>query len=42
MTWEGSLEAPATGDYQFQSYANGGIKIWIDAASFSTTGGRTG
>jgi alpha-D-xyloside xylohydrolase len=30
MTWEGSLEAPATGDYQFQSYANGGIKIWID------------
>jgi alpha-D-xyloside xylohydrolase len=30
ITWEGSVEAPATGDYQFQSYANGGLKIWVD------------
>jgi alpha-D-xyloside xylohydrolase len=30
MTWEGSLQAPASGDYQFQSYANGGIKVWVD------------
>jgi alpha-D-xyloside xylohydrolase len=30
ITWEGSVKAPATGDYQFQSYANGGVKVWID------------
>ncbi|MGD0903065.1 MAG: TIM-barrel domain-containing protein [Terracidiphilus sp.] len=30
VTWEGSVEPPATGDYQFQSYANGCVKIWID------------
>jgi alpha-D-xyloside xylohydrolase len=28
--WEGSILAPATGDYQFQAYSNGGIQIWLD------------
>ena len=28
--WQGSLLAPATGDYQLQTYSNGGIKIWFD------------
>ncbi|HEY0794754.1 MAG TPA: TIM-barrel domain-containing protein [Acidisarcina sp.] len=28
--WEGSLEAPITGDYQIQTYSNGGIKVWFD------------
>lgn len=28
--WEGSLEAPTSGDYQFESYSNGGIKVWIN------------
>jgi alpha-D-xyloside xylohydrolase len=28
--WEGSIAAPVTGDYQFQTFANGGIKVWID------------
>ncbi len=28
--WEGSVLAPATGDYQFQAYSNGGIKVWFD------------
>jgi alpha-D-xyloside xylohydrolase len=30
MTWEGFLRPPVSGDYQFQSYANGGLKIWVD------------
>jgi alpha-D-xyloside xylohydrolase len=30
MRWEGSLEVPVTGDYQFFGYSNGGIKLWID------------
>jgi alpha-D-xyloside xylohydrolase len=30
MEWEGSIEAPTTGDYQFQTYSNGGIKVWLD------------
>ncbi|HEY0759864.1 MAG TPA: TIM-barrel domain-containing protein [Acidisarcina sp.] len=30
MDWEGSIEAPTTGDYQFQTYSNGGIKVWFD------------
>ena len=28
--WEGSILAPATGDYQFQAYSNGGIQVWFD------------
>ena len=28
--WEGSVEAPVSGDYQFQTYSDGGIKVWID------------
>jgi alpha-D-xyloside xylohydrolase len=30
QTWTGSVLAPATGDYQFQAYSNGGIKVWLD------------
>jgi len=30
MWGEGSVLAPATGDYQFKTYSNGGIKVWID------------
>ena len=28
--WEGSILAPDTGDYQFKTYSNGGIKVWLD------------
>jgi alpha-D-xyloside xylohydrolase len=28
--WVGQIVAPSTGDYQFQTYSNGGIKVWID------------
>jgi alpha-D-xyloside xylohydrolase len=28
--WVGMLTPPASGDYQFQTYSNGGIKVWID------------
>jgi alpha-D-xyloside xylohydrolase len=28
--WEGSILAPATGDYQFQAYSDGQINVWID------------
>jgi alpha-D-xyloside xylohydrolase len=28
--WEGSVLAPETGDYQFKTYSNGGIKLWLD------------
>lgn len=28
--WEGSIEAPVSGEYQFQTYSNGGIKVWLD------------
>lgn len=28
--WEGSIVAPTTGDYQFQTYSNGGNKVWLD------------
>lgn len=28
--WSGQIDPPATGDYQFQSYSNGQIRIWID------------
>jgi alpha-D-xyloside xylohydrolase len=28
--WQGSLLAPATGDYQLRTTSNGGIKVWLD------------
>jgi alpha-D-xyloside xylohydrolase len=28
--WEGELVAPTTGDYQFKTYSNGRIKMWLD------------
>jgi alpha-D-xyloside xylohydrolase len=28
--WSGQVMAPVTGDYQFQAYFNGGLKVWID------------
>lgn len=28
--WSGEIIAPVTGDYQFQTYSNGGVKVWID------------
>ncbi len=28
--WVGQIAPTITGDYQFQTYANGGIKVWID------------
>ena len=30
QSWTGSVLAPVTGDYQFQAYSNGGIKVWFD------------
>jgi len=30
LRWEGSVDAPVGGDYQFLTYSNGGIKVWID------------
>ena len=30
MRWQGSLVAPATGDYQLKTTSNGGIKVWLD------------
>jgi alpha-D-xyloside xylohydrolase len=30
VRWEGSILAPATGDYQFQAFADGQINVWID------------
>ena len=30
LRWEGSIEAPSTGIYQFRTYSNGGIKVWLD------------
>jgi alpha-D-xyloside xylohydrolase len=30
LHWEGSIESPATGMYQFRTYSNGGIKVWLD------------
>ncbi len=30
QSWVGSILAPATGDYQFQAYSNGGIQVWLD------------
>ena len=28
--WVGEVVAPATGEYQFRTYSNGGIKMWLD------------
>ena len=28
--WTGEVVAPATGEYQFRTYSNGGIKMWLD------------
>lgn len=30
MRWQGYLQAPVSGEYQFQTYSNGGLKVWID------------
>lgn len=30
MRWEGSIVAPTSGDYQFQTYSDGGIKVWME------------
>ncbi|MGP8225591.1 MAG: PA14 domain-containing protein, partial [Terracidiphilus sp.] len=30
QSWTGTVLAPVTGDYQFQAYSNGGIKVWLD------------
>jgi alpha-D-xyloside xylohydrolase len=30
VRWEGSVVPAVTGDYQFQAYSNGGIKLWVD------------
>jgi alpha-D-xyloside xylohydrolase len=30
QSWVGSILAPTTGNYQFQAYSNGGIKVWLD------------
>ena len=30
QSWSGSILAPTTGDYQFQAYSNGGIRVWLD------------
>ena len=29
QSWAGSVVAPVTGDYQFQCYSNGGIRVWL-------------
>jgi alpha-D-xyloside xylohydrolase len=28
--WQGEIVAPTTGDFQFQTYSNGGIQVWLD------------
>jgi alpha-D-xyloside xylohydrolase len=30
VRWEGEVEPEVTGDYTFQTFSNGGIKLWID------------
>ena len=30
QAWNGSIQAPTTGEYQFKAYSNGGIKVWLD------------
>ena len=30
LSWAGSIVPPATGEYQFRAYSNGGIRVWLD------------
>jgi alpha-D-xyloside xylohydrolase len=30
VRWTGEVDPPVTGDYQFQTFSNSGIKVWID------------
>jgi alpha-D-xyloside xylohydrolase len=30
VRWTGEVDPPVTGDYQFQTFSNSGIKMWID------------
>jgi len=30
QSWTGFVQAPVSGDYQFRTYSNGGIKLWLD------------
>jgi alpha-D-xyloside xylohydrolase len=30
IRWSGALVPPVTGDFQFQTFSDGGIKVWID------------
>jgi alpha-D-xyloside xylohydrolase len=30
VRWEGSVVPEVSGDYQFQTYSNGGLKLWVD------------
>ncbi|PTY05588.1 alpha-xylosidase [Opitutaceae bacterium EW11] len=30
VRWEGFVEAPETGNYTFQTYSDGGVRLWID------------
>ena len=30
VRWEGAVVPTVTGDYQFQTYSNGGIKLWVN------------
>jgi alpha-D-xyloside xylohydrolase len=30
LRWDGFIEAPLTGIYNFRTYSNGGIKVWLD------------
>jgi len=32
VRWEGLVAPPITGDYIFQAFSNGGIRLWIDGA----------
>jgi len=29
VRWEGTIQAPESGDYQFQAYSHSGIRVWI-------------
>jgi alpha-D-xyloside xylohydrolase len=30
VRWEGDVETPTTGNYQFQTYSDGNLKVWVD------------
>jgi alpha-D-xyloside xylohydrolase len=30
ITWQGEISAPVSGEYQFQTFSNCGIKVWLD------------